>query len=258
MTHLWTEKRVVISTDAAALTSAVARRLVARLVARSAAGKTTHLALSGAPAGRAVLEAAGADAARGDVDWSRVHLWWADEAFAPHSAERADTAARRALRGRIEIPAENVHAYPAPGEVVNADAAASAYADELARFGDEGQPWPSFFVTVLEVETDGSIAALYPDRGEIQLTERAVVAVPGCPQSPHERLTLTRPVINSARCVWLVVSGSDKAAALGLALAGASYETVPAAGAKGRRRTLFFVDRDAAAAVPPELIDQDF
>jgi 6-phosphogluconolactonase len=64
-------------------------------------------------------------------------------------------------------------------------------------------------------------------------------------------------VINSARCVWLVVSGTDKAAALGLALAGASYETVPAAGAKGAR-TMFFVDEDAAANVPGELIDQEF
>ena len=84
------------------------------------------------------------------------------------------------------------------------------------------------------------------------------VAVREAPKPPAERITLTRPVINSARCVWLVVSGSDKAAALGLALAGASYETVPAAGAKGRKRTLFFVDEAAAVGVPPELIDQDF
>ena len=84
------------------------------------------------------------------------------------------------------------------------------------------------------------------------------MAVREAPKPPAERITLTRPVINSARCVWLVVSGSDKAAALGLALAGASYETVPAAGAKGRKRTLFFVDEAAAVGVPPELIDQDF
>ena len=65
-------------------------------------------------------------------------------------------------------------------------------------------------------------------------------------------------IIASVAGVWLVVSGTDKAAALGLALAGASYESVPAAGAKGRKRTLFFVDEAAAANVPPELIDQEF
>ena len=56
----------------------------------------------------------------------------------------------------------------------------------------------------------------------------------------------------------MCIRDSDKAAALGLALAGASYESVPAAGAKGRKRTLFFVDEAAAANVPPELIDQEF
>ena len=40
------------------------------------------------------------------------------------------------------------------------------------------------------------------------------------------------------------------AALLGLALAGASYTNVPVAGAKGRKRTVFFVDEAAAAEVP--------
>ena len=55
--------------------------------------------------------------------------------------------------------------------------------------------------------------------------------------------------------VWLVVAGADKASALGLTLAGASINEVPAAGIEGRRRTLFFVDAEAAAEVPENLID---
>ena len=69
---------------------------------------------------------------------------------------------------------------------------------------------------------------------------------------------MTRPVINSSKRVWLVLSGTDKASALGLALAGASYASVPAAGAKGRKRTTFFVDEAAASQVPPELIDREY
>ncbi|MET0853328.1 MAG: 6-phosphogluconolactonase, partial [Microterricola sp.] len=46
----------------------------------------------------------------------------------------------------------------------------------------------------------------------------------------------------------------DKAPALGLALAGASRDEVPAGGIKGRKRTVFFIDRDAAAEVPEALI----
>ncbi len=65
---------------------------------------------------------------------------------------------------------------------------------------------------------------------------------------------MTRPVINSSKRVWMVLSGADKASALGLALAGASYASVPAAGAKGRKRTVFFVDKAAAAEVPESLV----
>ena len=51
-----------------------------------------------------------------------------------------------------------------------------------------------------------------------------------------------------------MLAGADKASALGLALAGASIDEVPAAGAEGRKRTVFFVDQDAAAEVPDDLI----
>ena len=61
-------------------------------------------------------------------------------------------------------------------------------------------------------------------------------------------------MINSSDRIWLVLSGTDKASALGLALAGASYTEVPVAGAKGRKRTVFFVDKDAAVDVPENLI----
>lgn len=57
--------------------------------------------------------------------------------------------------------------------------------------------------------------------------------------------------------MWLVLTGADKAPALGLALAGASYHSVPVAGTKGRKSTVFFVDEEAAAEVPADLIDHD-
>jgi 6-phosphogluconolactonase len=108
------------------------------------------------------------------------------------------------------------------------------------------------------VGPDGHIASLFPDRPGIRETERTVIAVRDSPKPPPERLSLTRPVINGSARIWLVLSGTDKASALGLALAGASYTEVPAAGAKGRKRTVFFVDRDASSEVPESLIAPDY
>ena len=259
MTQLWTEKRVIISPDAETLATSVASRLIDRLVRRSAAGKVSHIALTGGAIGTAVLRAAGADPRRHEVDWSSVHFWWGDERFLPRDdAERNERGAREALLDHIDVPAANVHAMAAAEEGVDLEDAAAAYAAELERYAADGQDWPRFYVCFLGVGPDGHIASLFPDRGEIQVTDRSVVAVRDAPKPPSDRLTLTRPVINSARCVWMVLSGPDKAAALGLALAGASYDSVPAAGAKGVKRTLLFVDEAAALQVPAELIDREF
>jgi len=41
---------------------------------------------------------------------------------------------------------------------------------------------------------------------------------------------------------------------IGRAAVGVGFDDVPAAGAQGRKRTVFFVDQDAAAEVPENLI----
>jgi 6-phosphogluconolactonase len=99
---------------------------------------------------------------------------------------------------------------------------------------------------------------LFPDRAGIRETEATVIAVTNSPKPPPERLSLTRQVLNASDRIWLVLAGADKASALGLALAGASYTEVPVAGAKGRKRTVFFVDKDAAAEVPENLISPSY
>jgi 6-phosphogluconolactonase len=53
--------------------------------------------------------------------------------------------------------------------------------------------------------------------------------------------------------VWIIASGAEKAGAVRLALSGVGPVQVPAAGARGRQRTLFLLDRGAASRLPPEL-----
>lgn len=67
------------------------------------------------------------------------------------------------------------------------------------------------------------------------------------------RTTLTLPAINTAEEVWLVASGADKARAVGMSLAGAGPVQLPAAGVRGVGRTLWLLDRAAAADVPARL-----
>jgi 6-phosphogluconolactonase len=261
MAEFSSEKRVVVSADPAALADSVAARFLNRLAKITADGRIAHVSLTGGSMGSAVLAAAARHPKRGKVDWSLVHFWWSDERFVPHDdAERNEKQARDALLDALDLPAGNVHAMAASDGGRELDAAAADYAKELARFrpADGADAWPSFDICFLGVGPDAHIASLFPDRAEIRVTDQAVLAVRDSPKPPPDRITMTRPVINSSQRVWLVLAGADKASALGLALAGASYHSVPAAGAKGRRRTIFFVDEAAASQVPSELITGEY
>ncbi len=111
---------------------------------------------------------------------------------------------------------------------------------------------PHIDVLLLGVGGEGHIASIFPE-SPAAYEERTVVAVRGCPKPPPTRITLTFPAITSADEVWLVAAGAAKASAIGMALGGAGPVQVPAAGARGRHRTLWFLDRDAATEVPQTL-----
>ncbi len=249
------ERRVLVHPDKDTLAGAVAARFITKVLDLLDVQEVVHVVLTGGSMGGTVLVAVRESPARHSVDWSRVHFWWGDERWVPvGDADRNDRLSRESLLDALQLPEGNVHPFPAADQGLTLDEAADAYAAELARFGAEGLAHPIFDIVFLGVGPDGHIASLFPHRSGIRVVDRTVIPVRESPKPPPERLSLTRPVINSSQRVWLVLAGADKAAALGLALAGASRDEVPVAGIKGRRRTVFFVDQDAAAEVPESLI----
>ncbi|MFM6974852.1 MAG: 6-phosphogluconolactonase [Agromyces sp.] len=244
-------RRVIVSEDAAQLASTVADAFV-NVVTNwlSTHDGPMHIALTGGRTGAATLNAIGALPSQA-IDWSRIHLWWGDERWLPGGdAERNDEVARTALLDRITIPTQNVHRVAASDSGLSLDEAAAAYRAELESFSVNGWGHPAFGLVFLGVGPDGHIASLFPHRVGISVEDMPAIAVHDSPKPPSERVSLTRRVLNSADYVWLMLTGADKAAALGLALAGASRDEVPAAGIKGRIETVYYVDIAAAANVP--------
>jgi 6-phosphogluconolactonase len=143
---------------------------------------------------------------------------------------------------------------PAADSGLEPEAAAEKYAAELARAShpEHYGAVPRFDVLLLGVGPDAHVASLFPEEPALY-EERSVVAVRGAPKPPPTRISLTLPTIRSAAEVWLVVSGEDKAGAVRLALSGAGEVQVPAAGARGRQRTMWLLDRAAASQLPPGL-----
>ncbi|MGI5487385.1 6-phosphogluconolactonase [Microtetraspora malaysiensis] len=247
---------VIVHRDAEVLAQAVAARLITHLADTQAARGSAHLVLTGGTVGIATLAALAGSKARDAIDWRALDVWWGDERFLPAGdPERNETGARAALLDHVDVDPARVHAMPATDSGLTAEEAAEVYAAELekaSRPEDHG-PVPSFDVLLLGMGPDSHVASLFPGQPALYEEERAVVAVHGSPKPPPTRISLTLPAITAAREVWIVASGAEKAQAVHLALSGAGPIQVPAAGARGSRRTLFLLDRAAAGKIPPGL-----
>lgn len=249
------DRRVLVHPDKEALAGSVAARFITKIIDILDENDEAHVVLTGGGMGGAVLTEIRTSAASDTIDWGRIHFWWGDERFVPKGdPDRNDQQAFDALLDHVPVDPAKVHPFPSSDEIASLDEAAVAYSDELAAAAPEGATHPRFDILFLGVGPDGHIASLFPGHPEIRIKDATVVPVRNSPKPPPERLSLTLPVIQSADRVWMVLAGSDKASAIGLALAGASIDEVPVAGAEGRRRTVFFVDREAAAEVPENLI----
>jgi 6-phosphogluconolactonase len=232
--------------DSAALVTATGDRLVDAIIVAIADRDKATVVLTGGGTGIGLLKRVGERS--GEIDWSKVHIFWGDERFVPSDDdERNDKQAREALLDHVGIPEANVHAMAATdGEFGDdLDAAADGYAQLLARMFDTSEP--AFDVHLLGMGPEGHINSLFPDTAAVQETERLVVGVTDSPKPPPRRITLTIPAIRRSREVWLVVSGEGKADAVAAAVGGAKPIDIPAAGAAGTEATVWLLDEAAAS-----------
>jgi len=151
--------------------------------------------------------------ARMSLPWAQTFFFWSDERHVPpNDPESNYRMAEEALLSKVPVSAGNVFRIPA--EDPDAVAAALAYEQTLRTFfslkpGDV----PRFDLILLGMGPDGHTASLFPETAAVQERSRLVVANWVEKLKTH-RITFTLPVLNAARCVCFLVSGSEKAAAL--------------------------------------------
>lgn len=248
---------IVVEASADVLAENTARRLVATLSSALSVRPEAHLVLTGGGILEQTLRALRDLPGRDDLDWPRVHVWWADERYvASDSDERNDKAAFAAGLDALPLDPALVHRMPAADSDFGDDveAAAEFYAEALAAAVPPGQGQddvPHFDVVLLGVGPDGHCASLFPGHPGVYEQDAAVIAVRDAPKPPPTRLSFTFRTLDAADEVWFVASGEGKADAVAMALSGADRVTVPAAGPRGRHRTRWLIDPAAAAKLPP-------
>ena len=161
-----------------------------------------------------------------EIPWAQIHLFWGDERHVP--PDHADSnyrMANEAMISKIPIPAQNVHRVQAENN--DATAAAADYDETLVKvFNLSDKQLPRFDLILLGMGPDGHTASLFPGSSGVQELSNRVI--PNWVQKFNSlRITFTRPVLNNAAEVLLLVCGSDKAPALSEVMGAGDPNTYP-------------------------------
>lgn len=163
-----------------------------------------------------------------ELPWPEMDVFFGDERCVP--PEHPDSNYRMAYVALLSKVNARVHRMP--GETCDPQ----QYEDELTSVFGPGLP--PFDLVLHGLGADGHTASLFPNDPALDVTDRRVLRVEWPDQA---RLTLTLPVLSSAKAGIFLVSGASKRAALRQLLAGAG---IPAARIRAER-LLVLADRAA-------------
>jgi len=161
------------------------------------------VALSGGSTPELFFRTLGSEPFSQGVQWEKTHVFFSDERCVPPSDLMSNfRMANEALLGQVPAQVHRIEGELGPDE------AALRYSGTIRDvLGDK----PVLDMMLLGMGADGHTASLFP--GSALLREEQMLAVP-VPGREPPRVSLTLPVINSARTIMFLVTGEQKAAAL--------------------------------------------
>lgn len=237
--------RVEVHQSRSDLATSVAGAFLRLLTVEQARGEVPQVALTGGTIADEIHREIARLAPGTEVDWTKVDFFWGDERFVPPDSEdRNARVAHEDFLDRVGVDPARVHAVPSTADAPDVATAATSYA-EVVRSVGAGR----FHLVMLGVGPDGHVASLFPGSPHLDVDDAITLPVTDSPKPPPERVTLTFPALNRADEVWFVVSGADKAEAVGRALATppADLHEIPAAGVRGEVETIWFLDHESAS-----------
>ncbi|MCL4504980.1 MAG: 6-phosphogluconolactonase [Chloroflexi bacterium] len=240
---------IFIGNDSAVLMQEAVQRILDLHNEAIQARGVFHMALSGGNTPNAMFRRMAARQYAGQFDWSRTHLWWSDERYLPPDSPDCNyNMAYDALIGRIAIPAANLHRVQVQ---LPADDAAAQYEADIVKLVGlvSDTALPAFDLVMLGLGDDGHTASLFPGTLARIPPDKLVIAH-YVEKAAMVRITFTPRLINAARHVSFLVSGTAKREILARVLHGPHEpDSLPSqiiAPVNGELTWL--VDRDAAGA----------
>ncbi|KAB5530680.1 hypothetical protein PHYPO_G00132150 [Pangasianodon hypophthalmus] len=242
-------RRVVVFGSAAELGPALAHLIASRAEKTLSSGASSFsLGLSG---GSLVSILSKELPAMPNLDCSRWLVGFCDERLVPFDdPESTYGLYKNQLFSKINIPDDRVLAIEPSLPVQEC---AEDYTRKLSKAFDTQQT-PVFDMLLLGMGPDGHTCSLFPDHPLLQEKQKTVAPISDSPKPPPQRVTLTLPVVNAARCVVFVSTGGSKAPVLKALLEGGDGPVLPSALVAPTQGELFWlVDEPAAASLTLEV-----
>ena len=181
-----------------------------------------------------------------EIPWAQIHLFFGDERHVPPDHSDSNyRMANDAMISKVPIPSANVHRIHTENQ--DAAAAAADYDRTLVEvLGLSSNALPRFDLILLGMGPDGHTASLFPGTAGVQELSKRVIAN-WVPKFNSFRVTFTRPVLNNAAEVMLLICGADKAPALAEVMGSGDPNTYPIKYVQPRDgKVLWLLDKDAA------------
>jgi 6-phosphogluconolactonase len=250
-TRLLHGKRVILPT-AEALLDRLALDLIEFARRRASSAGVFHLALSGGDTPKTLYQNLMIDPRFRAMPWTRTHLWIVDDRCVPlDNPKRNWTMLRETLIDHSGIPDSSVHEML----VLDPKGDERYEADLRASLDNKGVDHRLDFV-LLGMGPDGHTASLFPQTPALAEKSRWVLFNDGDRVIlPRPRLTMTYPIINSARAIAVLCTGPAKFATLQtVSAAGHNPTQYPITGVRPTHpdtEMTWYLDAPAATGVKP-------
>jgi 6-phosphogluconolactonase len=138
------------------------------------------------------------------LPWDKIEFWIGDERCVPSDDPLSN---QRMISETLLVGRRETVCFHPWNTTLAPETAVAEYEKEL--HGRAGNP-PVMDLIFLGIGADGHVASLFPGSSVLQESERStgVCRMPGLNPT---RLTFTFPVLNTARQIWFMVQGKDKA-----------------------------------------------
>ncbi|MCH8166210.1 MAG: 6-phosphogluconolactonase [Planctomycetes bacterium] len=238
--------KVIVAETAEGLIDGLSAEMVAQAQACVRQFGDFHLALSGGSTPQPLYERLMYDPNCRSLPWARTHLWFVDERSVPLDDERSNyRMIKETIVDHSGIPREQVH--PIFTDSASADIDYENQLREVMQSREQGQDRLDF--VLLGMGDDGHTASLFPFNKALGETQRRVLCIDAQGADPPQRVTMTFPLINAARMIAVLVTGSAKAPTIQRAATGEeSSEELPIKGVRPVAGELkWYLDAEAAS-----------